>query len=303
MQRLLDRRDCGLLLAGSLAALALRGKQDSSKGFRLRYVLASCMYGKAPLEEILPEVKKTGAESIDVWPAIHANQREQIEAMGHERFLERLDEAGTRLGILTRFDLGPFGLGEEILVAKKLGAKTIVTGSAGPKDLAGSESRTAVKTFLEKLKPQVAQAEDAGVTIAIENHARALLSTPDSLRHFAELAHSPNLGIAFAPYHLPQDAKLLGALLEEVGAKVVHYYAWQSFAHDPGDPTKNERDQLPGRGPLDFCPMLEALKKIDYRGTTSVFMHPTPRGIPIAETTEEVTRLVNDARRYLDERI
>ena len=42
-----------------------------------------------------------------------------------------------------------------------------------------------------------------------------------------------------------------------------------------------------------------ALRKIDYRGWTSVFMHPTPRGIPILPTAGEVTAAVNQSRRYL----
>ena len=40
------------------------------------------MYGKMKLAEIVPEVRKTGAEYIDIWPLSHGNQREQITEMG-----------------------------------------------------------------------------------------------------------------------------------------------------------------------------------------------------------------------------
>jgi sugar phosphate isomerase/epimerase len=52
---------------------------------------------------------------------------------------------------------------------------------------------------------------------------------------------------------------------------------------------------------LDFRPLLAALKKIGYSGGVEIFMHPVPRGIPILETTAQVTDEINRARRYLDQ--
>jgi len=150
------------------------------------------------------------------------------------------------------------------------------------------------------MKPHVAVAEEHGVTIGIENHAGALLHTPDSLRYLAELSGSPNLGIAMAAYHLPQDEQLLARLIEDLGPKLVHFYAWQ---YGQGCmkklPKAQELEQMPGRGKLDFRPLLKALKKIEYGGLTEIFMHPVPRGIPILPTAEEVTAEINRARAYL----
>jgi sugar phosphate isomerase/epimerase len=66
-------------------------------------------------------------------------------------------------------------------------------------------------------------------------------------------------------------------------------------------PKAQELEQMPGRGVLDFRPVLAALKKINYRGWTEIFMHPVPRGIPILPTAEQVTFEINRARRYLRE--
>jgi sugar phosphate isomerase/epimerase len=66
-------------------------------------------------------------------------------------------------------------------------------------------------------------------------------------------------------------------------------------------PKEQELMQLPGRGSLDFCSILSALKEINFSGWTEIFMHPVPRGIPILETTAEVTDEINRARRHLDE--
>ena len=57
---------------------------------------------------------------------------------------------------------------------------------------------------------------------------------------------------------------------------------------------------MPGKGTLDFAPLLAALKEINYHGWTEIFMHPVPRGIPIHETAAEVTREINVARDYLE---
>lgn len=259
------------------------------------------MYGKLPLAEIVGEVHKIGAEWIDLWPEHHANQREQMEEMGHDKLVDLLQEHKVTLGMTTRYDLGPLGLDDEVRVLQKFGGSLVVTGSKGPKNVTGAEAKTAVKEFVEQMKPHVELAEECGVTIGIENHANALIASVDSIRYLGEASRSPHLGIALAPYHLPQDEKLLARLIEELGPKLVHFYAWQ---HGQGCMTKlpkeQELEQLPGRGSLDFRPIVAALKKIGYARWVEIFMHPVPRGIPIMETLAAVTDEINVARGYLD---
>ncbi len=274
----------------------------SEKPFELNYILASCMYGTLPLAEIVPEVKRIGSERIDIWPRVHGNQREQVESMGNAAFAALLATHGVGLGISTRFDLGPFGLEEEMAFAQEFGASLIVTGSEGPKGLAGKELRAAVSDFAEALKPHIAAAEKHGITISIENHGSALIESPDSMRWLIEFTDSPYLGIALAPYHLPNDAELVAQLIANLGQGLALFYAWQ---HGMGCheklPKEQELMQMPGRGTLDFSPILSALKKINYTGWTEIFMHPVPRGIPILDSTADVTDEINRARHYLDQ--
>ena len=274
----------------------------NEKPFELNYILASCMYGTLPLAEIVPQVKKIGSEHIDIWPRVHGNQREQVESMGNDAFAELLATHGVGLGISTRFDLGPFGLGEEMAFAREFGASLIVTGSKGPKDLTGEELRGAVADFAEGLKPHIATAEKHGITISIENHSSALIESPDSMKWLIEFTDSPHLGIALAPYHLPDNAELVAKLIEDLGSGLALFYAWQ---HGMGCheklPKEQELMQMPGRGSLDFTPILSALKKINFSGWTEIFMHPVPRGIPILDTAGEVTDEINRARYYLDQ--
>ena len=274
----------------------------NEKPFELNYILASCMYGTTPLAEIVPEVKKSGNEHIDIWPRVHGNQREQVESMGNDAFAALLATHGVGLGISTRFDLGPFGLEEEMAFVREFGASLIVTGSKGPKGLVGEELRAAVADFAKGLKPHIAAAEKHDITISIENHGSALIETPDSMKWLIEFTDSPHLGIALAPYHLPDDAQLVAKLIADLGQGLALFYAWQ---HGMGCheklPKEQELLQLPGRGSLDFAPILAALKKINYSGWTEIFMHPVPRGIPILDSTEDVTGEINRARHYLDQ--
>ncbi|MBM3858376.1 MAG: sugar phosphate isomerase/epimerase [Verrucomicrobia bacterium] len=298
---LVTRREaCRRITAGAAALVFGSQWASAASDFRLRYILASSLYGTLPLDVILPEVRKTGADSIDIWPLRHGNQREQITEMGEEKFAALLKKHNVKLGCLTRYDLGAFKLEPEIEFGRRFGAKLIVTGSGGSKTLAGDDLKRELKAFVEKMKPTIEIATKAGIVIGIENHGGCMLASPDSVRWLAEFSPSPNLGVALAPYHLPQDPMLLAKLIEELGPKLAHFYAWEygKGCMKPM-PKDDELMQLPGRGPLDFRPIVAALRKIKYRRWTSVFMHPTPRGIPILPTAGEVTAAVNQARKHL----
>jgi sugar phosphate isomerase/epimerase len=276
------------------------GRAASSGSFRLNYMLASSMYGDLPLATILPEVKKSGATSIDLWPKKHGTQREQIDALGHDVFAGMLRAQGVTLGCITRYDLGSLRLDKEMEVAHRLGGTVLVAGGAGNSKLTGDALKEEVRGFAEKLKPSAEKAVGLEITIAIENHVNNLIDSPDSLRWLVEFA-PPGVGIALAPYHLPQDTALLAGLIREMGPKLALFYAWE---HGLGCtkvmPKDEELQQLPGRGKLDFKPLLAALAEIRFAGPTEIFMHPTPRGIPILETAERVTAEINRARAHLD---
>lgn len=288
----------GAVSATAASALWARGETD----FQLKYMLGSCLYGYADVAEILPEVKKAGATAIDLWPKVHGNQREQLDELGEEKFIALLRKHGVSVGCITQYPLGPFRLRSEMRLAQRLGCGTIVTGGKGPKGLSGQELKRAVADFVEAMKPHLEIAEQTGVTIAIENHGNNLIESPDSLKWLAELRPSPNLGIALAPYHLPQQESLIADLIRTLGDSIAVFYAWQ---HGMGCMTKLPKEQellqLPGRGSLDFTPLLAALRDIRYAGWSEIFMHPVPRGIPILDSTAAVTAEINRSRQHLQQ--
>ena len=271
------------LAAGVTATLA----PAADEPFELNYMIASSMYGKLPLADVLPEVPKTGAKTIDIWRAVHANQREQIDEMGLDAFAALLKKFDVSMACTTIWNK-PFA--EECRFVQKMGGNLLVTGFVPDSE---------PEKFVEQLRPQLAAAEETGVTVCIENHGGGL----DAIRRFAETSQDiPHLKIALAPYHLPQDANALAQVILDIGPKLGLFYAWQ---HGLGAMKKLPKDeellQLPGRGDLDFTPILAALKKIRFTGPTEIFMHPFPRGIPIRDTAAEVTAEINRSRDYLSQ--
>jgi len=296
------------LLQGSLSAAAMTtvfaratSAATEETPFALKYILASCMYGYTDIATILPEASKIGATAIDIWPMVHGNQREQLDQIGEEKFSGLLKRYEVSLGCISQYKLGPLKLENEMRLAQRLGCGMIVTNAVGPTKLSGSALKQAISQFIETMKPHVALAEETGVTIAIENHHNNLIDSPDSMKYFADLVPSRHLSLGFAPYHLPQQEKLLEQLIVDLGNRISIFYAWE---HGNGCmaklPKSEELLQMPGRGKLDFEPLLAALKRIRFEGWTEIFMHPFPRGISIMESTQEVTQEINRARDYLE---
>ncbi|KAA5543654.1 sugar phosphate isomerase/epimerase [Roseiconus nitratireducens] len=296
-----QRRTLLTATAAATACRCLPSAHADADGFQFRYSLASCMYGYTPIEQILPEAKKCGATGIDLWPKVHGNQREQLDEMGEEHFTELLNQHELKLSIITQYKLGPFGIDDEIRLAGRLGCHTVVTGGQGPKNLKGAELKTAIADFLRRLEPTLNLARDHGVRLAIENHGNNLIHDADSLRYLADLGPRDAIGVALAPYHLPQNPEQIASLIEDVGDSLSVFYAWQ---HGRGStkklPKEQELLQMPGRGDLDFAPLVRSLARISFAGWTEIFMHPVPRGVPILDSTAAVTEEINRGRRYLE---
>lgn len=299
----INRREFTCLATASLAAATASrafAKPDAEP-FELNYTLASCMYGYEKLDRLVPEVAKIGATKIDIWPKVHGDQREQLDEIGEEKFRKLLDQHDISLGCITQYKLGPFGLSDEIELAHRFECPLIVAGGKGPRGLSGADLKAAVKQFVEQMKPHVAKAEEHGVSISIENHANNLIESPDSMKWLAEFRPSAALSVAFAPYHLPQDPEFQAQLIRDLGDSITMFYAWEHGAGCKRKlPKSEELLQMPGRGPFDFRPALQALKEIRYAGQTEVFMHPVPRGVPVLPTTEQTTDVINESRAYLD---
>ena len=263
------------------------------------------MYGTLPLSLILNEAKKLNIDQIDIWPRIHGNQREQIDQMGLDNFSKLLNVNNVKLGSITRYDLGPFKLQNEMKICSKLGGNLLICAGQGPKGLSGAKLKSAIKSFSEKMRPQLLAAEEKGIKIGIENHSGNLINSPDSLKWLLDLLPSKNIGISLAPYHLEtigQTSEKIAQLVNTIGDRLFMFYAWQyGMGCMKKLPKEQELLQMPGRGKLDFNPIIQSLKDMNYSGYTSIFMHPVPRGTPILPTAKETTNEIIRAKKHLDD--
>jgi sugar phosphate isomerase/epimerase len=303
MTHVLRRRDWLSATALTSVAIARAKAAPSSGRWQGNYILSSALYGDAPLAAILSEVAASGCSSIDLWPQPHGKQREEVDAMGVLATADLLRAHGVRLGGIACYRPGAFQLATEFEVARQLGdpETVLVTMAKGDGNATGDALDSAIREFLQKLQPAIKEAEAGGGVIAIENHSGSLLKSPASIRRFAALVESDRVGLALAPHHLPQEGALLADLAGEAGDVLKFVYAQQ---HGKGSteplPKEEELLQLPGRGPLDFGPLMRQLAAMKFAGPIEIFMHPVPRGVPILPTVAEITEAVQASKAYLE---
>jgi sugar phosphate isomerase/epimerase len=237
---------------------------NAAPPWRMRLSTSSIQFLSLPIEQVCERIARLGFEGIDIWS-------------GYEN-CPHLDDAQKRLGpdglkeLLTKNKLKLFafsvyvgGYAKYAELLGKAGGGVAIQGSASP--CKPEELTAKMKSFLEGLKPLAELAEKHNSWLAIENHGQALLDSPDSFKAFVDLNTSPRLGIALAPYHLQAIKAPVEKVIEICGSQLLFFYAWQ---YQPG------LGQLPGLGPTDFKPWLQALARIKYRGYVNAFMHGHP---------------------------
>ena len=287
--------------AGSPAAQPLDRRVTNAASDGPNWMVASCMYGTMPLSVIAAEMRKLGCSTLDLWPRVHGDQREQAVRMGADAFRLWCEDQNIRIGCLSAYRLGIENLRGEILAAAKWLCPTVVVHGGGKPQASFDSTRRAIDAMVGRADPTLRMAADHGVTVMIENHGSSMVDTVEATLHLADAITDTPAKVALAPAHLPQDADALADLVRRLRDRLGMFYAWQyGNGFREKMPVDKECAQLPGQGPLDFGPIVSALAEINFRGFTEVMMHPTPRGIPIAETAGAVTQCIHRSHQYLE---
>jgi len=237
---------------------------DADTTWRMRLSTSSIHFMQVPIEQACERIAQLGFEAIDIWSA-------------HEG-CPHLDDVADRLGAvglkellaehkLTLFAFSVYrgGYRRYAELLGTAGGGVAVRGSDAPCD--PEELTARMRRFMEGLQPELELAEKYDSYIAIENHGSALVDSLDSLKAFVDINTSPRLGIALAPYHIQTRKASVPEAIRMCGNQLFFFYAWQ---HYPGS------QQLPGIGPTDMTPWIEALADIQYRGYVNPFMHGHP---------------------------
>ena len=281
------RRFLGKAAAAGLAALTVPAlpMPAAEPSWKMRLATSSVMFADLPIEQVCERVARLGFEALDVWrqfgPCQHLDDvNKRLGAEGLKELLAR-----HKLG-LCAFSVYGAGLRPYAGLIGKFGGGVAVRESQYGK-FTPAELTAAMKGFFEKLKPEIDLAGECKARLAIENHGDALLNGPDSLKAFVDLNPAPKqVGIALAPYHLQARHASVAEAIGICGPQLLFFYAWQ---HAEGFA------QLPGHGPTDFTPWLQALARIGYPLHVTAFMHGHP-------TADEMEKAAARSRDYLKER-
>jgi sugar phosphate isomerase/epimerase len=249
--------------------------------WKMRLSTSSIQYVSLPLAQACEQIAKLGFEAIDIWDKfIDGNKHlDEAEQLGGAGLRELLAKHNLKLASFTVYKTS---YEKYAVLLGAVGGGVAVRGSTyqkfDPKDLVPT-----MKKFLEGLKSSAALAEQHNSYVAIENHVNCLLHTPDSFKAFVDLNTSPRIGLAIAPFHLQGINAPVEDVIRICGKQAFFFYGWQKG---------KDFEQLPGRGPTDFKPWLQALADIQYRGYVNPFMHGHQK-------PEDLTPALAKARDYV----
>ena len=231
-----------------------------------------------------------GFKGIDVWSHFEwggplCEHLEEGLAMGTEEFSALLKTYHLKLNAATCYRVPSDKFAVQL---GRMGGCLVVRGSTnefgqGAK-LPYADLKTAMKQFVESLRGEADVLGQHQCVLAIENHGgRALLNTSDSFKLFVEFNDMPNVGLALAPYHIQRTPEPVPELIRICGEQLKFFYAWQ---------LEGGSQQLPGLGPVDAGPWLQALADVNYQGYVNPFMHGEA-------TPDELDEFLHQSRAYL----
>lgn len=287
MNQIIGRRSFLKLMGAAAASYAARAastegilKPPDAAPWQMRLSTSSIHFSQLPIEKACETIAGLGFEAIDIWSAHEGcpHLDDVASRLGPEGLKELLVKHKLRLYAFSTYQ-GGYGRYAELL--GKAGGGVAVQGSAGP--CKPEELGARMRQFIDGLKPLIELADKCNSYLAIENHGQSLLDSPDSLKAFVDANTSPRLGIALAPYHIQVLKASVPEAIRICGRQLFFFYAWQN---------QPDAKQLPGVGPTDMTPWIQALAQIHYRGYVNPFMH----GHPAAET---MTANLATARDYL----
>jgi len=156
---------------------------------------------------------------------------------------------------------------KSLTLAKELGAPCITTEPGGPLE-PGQSWSSALKLFVEMIKPVAEHAEKEGVLLLVEPEPGLLIETADQFLEFMQHIDSPAVALNFDIGHsycvkddpattIPRVAKYIRHFhLEDIAATRVHHH------------------MVPGEGAIDFRATLQAIKDMNYQDWVTIELYP-----------------------------
>ena len=151
--------------------------------------------------------------------------------------------------------------------AAHCGAPAIVGGIRGRLAEDSSERKEQYSRAVERLHRFCAAAAERDVTLLVEplnRYESNFVNTVTDAIALLDDADSPNLGIVLDTFHMNIEERSIHESVSRAGARLKHMQLSDS----------NRR--APGMGHLDFSPVVDALRAMQYRGYLSGEIMPWP---------------------------
>lgn len=286
----------GCVLTHPQIAWPLCGAQKPAP---MRYSMCNETFKDWPQSKIFAFLAECGYAATEIAPFTINNSVTRISAKERTALRKEADKAGIRIVGLhwllakteglhltspsetIRADTSRY-LCELARFCSDLGGDVMVFGSPKQRNvLPGMRRDRAMKCAAEVLLRAMPTLEKFGVLLALEPlspRTTNFLTTAAEAVELAEMVDSPNCRLLLDCNAMSTEATPIPQLIRKYRSWLIHFHA-----NDP-----NRRG--PGMGDLDFAPIFEALREIEYRGWVSV---------EVFDLTPGPERLARESMQYM----
>lgn len=159
---------------------------------------------------------------------------------------------------------------ERCLEAAPLLDCPIVVTSSG--HLRGEASR-AWKHLVGVLKHLGDIAGEKGVQLAVECHYGEFIATTDDAHRLMEEFAHPCVGVNYDAWHFALAGENLETSVRTLSSWVIHTHIHDVPRKCPQDTPWFAREEIPGRGGIDWALILAELNRVGYRGALPIELH------------------------------
>jgi len=280
------RRFLKQVLAGTAAGIASSAVGTSANGLLAaesaplwRFAMCNETFGDWEQPRIFRTLAEVGYAGVEIAPFTLNNDVRKISAQQRESVRTAADEAGIRVVALHWLLARTEGLhlthpdreirentaeylGHLARFCRDLGGQVMVFGSPKQRNLLpGVDRAQGMKHAKEVLQRAMPVLDECQVTLALEPLSRGttnFLTTAADAVELAEMVDSARCQLLLDCLAMSTESVPPAELIRRHAKHLVHFHA-----NDP-----NRRG--PGMGELDFRPILQALRDVDYRGWVSV---------------------------------
>ena len=269
----------------------------------MKYAICNETFGDWPLVEALELAKRTGYSGWEVAPFMLAADLNSYSAAQRQDYRSQVESAGFEItglhwllakteGLhLTTVDAATRSRTTDYLcllaqLCSDLGGKIMVLGSPQQRNVPADQAmESAMENAAEVIGGAAEELARLGVQIAVEPLGREegnFLNTTAEARQLLAMIDHPSVQLHLDVKAMSDEPTPVPQIIRDNADAMIHFHA-----NDP-----NRRG--PGMGEVDFVPIFETLRDVDYRGWVSVEVFDYEPGIERL-VTESMANMVRAA--------